>query len=175
MTWLKLMPAWAWAAIAGVVLVLAVGGVQQIRLSGAQADTARAQSALADYKTEVSERDRRAAIAALQETKRRQALIDEVQTDAQQQIMAARTDAAAAGTALERLQQRYAAAELRARAAGNAITAQLGQAADTTARVRADVLSGIGAAAGLYAGVADERGIAGTACERAYDGMAKGG
>uniref|UniRef100_A0A6M3J8J5 DUF2514 domain-containing protein n=1 Tax=viral metagenome TaxID=1070528 RepID=A0A6M3J8J5_9ZZZZ len=173
--WLKLLPAWAWAAAAGLLLALVVGGVQEIRVSGAQAAAATARAALADYKKEIAERDRQGAIAALQETKRRLALIDEVETDAQQQTAAARNDADAAGTAIERLQQRLAAAELRAREAGNAITAQLGQAAEAAARMRADVLSRVGAAAGLYAGVADERGIAGTACERAYDGVAKGG
>jgi hypothetical protein len=37
--------------------------------------------------------------------------------------------------------------------------------------VRADVLGRVGEAAQLYAGVADERGIAGLACEKAYDAV----
>ena len=36
--WLKLVPAWVWPWIAGAVLILAVGGVQQIRVAGLQND-----------------------------------------------------------------------------------------------------------------------------------------
>lgn len=165
--WLKLAPAWVWWALA----LVAVAGVQQLRVAGAQVQAAGAVSALNDYKTEVSERDRKATLAALQETKRRQAVIEEEQKNAAKQLEIARADAATAGTALERLQQRAADAELRARAAGNAITAQLSASAETAARMRADLLVRIGQAAGLYAGIADERGVAGTSCERAYDGV----
>ncbi|MFV3387748.1 DUF2514 family protein, partial [Pseudomonas sp. NY15364] len=76
-----------------------------------------------------------------------------------------------AGTALERLQQRLAAAEQRSRDAGNSITAQLGQAAEDAARMRADVLGRLGEAVRLYADIADQRGIAGATCEKAYDGL----
>lgn len=176
--WLKLVPSWVWLALAWGLSLVLVGGAQQVRVALAQVEAAtsltkaaKSATALADYKTEVSERDRKATLAALQETKRRQALIEEEQKNAAKQLETARADAAAAGTALERLQQRAAAAELRARAAGNAITAQLSASADATARVRADLLGRVGAAAGLYAGVADERGVAGASCERAYDGV----
>ena len=164
---LRGVPGWAWWVLA---LVIIAGG-QQVRVSMAQTDAAQAVTALADYKAEIAERDRRGAVAALQETKRRIAALDEVQHNAEQQLQVARADAAGAAAALERLQQRLAAAEQRSRAAGNSITAQLSQAADTTARVRADMLSRIGEAAGLYAGVADERGLAGGSCERAFDSL----
>nr|WP_298113876.1 DUF2514 family protein [uncultured Pseudomonas sp.] len=165
--WLKLVPSWAWWVLA----LLAVGGVQQLRVAGAQVQAAGAVASLAGYKTEVSERDRKAALAALQETKRRMAAIDEVQKDAEQQLEAARADAAGAGAALERLQQRLTAAEQRSRAAGNTITTQLGQAAESAARVRAELLGGMGKMAGLYADQADRSRIAGTACERSYDAL----
>jgi len=164
---LKLVPAWAWVALAGVLLA----GAQQLRVMGLQGALAGEKVAHSDYRTLVAERDRRGAIAAIQETSRRQSAIDEVQRDAAEQLDTARADAAAADSALERLYQRLAAAELRARAAGNAITSQLSQAAEAEARVRADVLGRVGAAAGLYAAVADERWVAGTACERAYDSV----
>jgi len=38
MGWLKLVPAWAWPWIVGLVLVLAVGGVQQVRVNSLQSD-----------------------------------------------------------------------------------------------------------------------------------------
>jgi len=165
--WVKLVPAWAWWALALVV----VAGGQQIRVSSAQSVAAGAQRELADYRAEVAERDQRAALFIIQENQRRQAATEKADAEAKQQLDQARSDAARADSALERLQQRLAAAEQRSRDAGNSITAQLGQAAEDTARVRADMLGRLGAAAQLYAGVADQRGIAGVACERAYDGL----
>lgn len=169
--WLKLVPPWAyWVLALGIV-----AGAQQLRVAAAQSDAAGAVSALADYKTDVSERDRLAAVAALQETKRRMAAIDEVTKHAEQQLEVARADAAGAGAALERLQQRLAAAEQRGRSAGNTITAQLSQASTTTARVHADLLGRLGEAAGLYAAVADESRVRGLGCEGAFDALGGGG
>ena len=165
--WLKFVPGWAWWVLALAV----VAGGQQIRVLSAQSDAAKAQADLASYRTEVSDRDRRAALFVIQENQRRQVATEKAYAEAQEQLASARTDADRAGSALERLQQRLAAAEQRSRDAGNAITAQLGQAAEDAARMRADVFGRIGEAAQLYAGVADERGIAGSACEKAYDAV----
>jgi chromosome segregation ATPase len=165
--WLKLVPDWAYWVLALAV----VAGGQQIRVLSAQSVASKAQADLADYRTEVSERDRRAALFVIQENQRRQAATEKADAEAQEQLAAARTDAERAGSALERLQQRLAAAEQRSRDAGNAITAQLSQAAEDAARVRADVFGRLGAAAQLYAGVADDRGIAGATCEKAYDAV----
>jgi len=165
--WLKLVPAWAWWVLALAV----VAGGQQVRVLSAQAVAAEAQTALANYRTEVAERDRRAAMFLIQENQRRQAATEKADAEAQQQLAAARGDAERAGSALERLKLRLAAAEQRSRDAGNSITAQLGQAAEDAARMRADMLGRLGAAAGFYAGIADQRGIAGATCEKAYDGL----
>lgn len=167
--WLKFVPSWAWWVLA----LAAVAGGQQIRVLSAQSVASKAQADLATYRTEVSERDRRAALFVIQENQRRQAETEKADAEAQEQLAAARIDADRAGSALERLQQRLAAAEQRSRDAGNAITAQLSQAAEDAARVRADVFGRIGEAAQLYAGVADERGIAGSACEKAYDSVSR--
>ncbi len=172
--WLKLVPSWAWPWIAGVVLALAVGVGQQLRVAGLQAALAGEKSAHSSYRTEVAERDRRAALFMIQENQRRQAAVEEVHAEAQQQVAAARVDAERAGSALERLKLRLAAAEQRSRDAGNAITSQLGQAAEDAARVRAVLLGRLGEAVRFYAGVADERGVAGRACERAYDRVGGG-
>ena len=168
--WLKLVPSWAWWLLA----LLAVAGVQQLRVAGAQVQAAGAVSALADYKTEVSERDRKATLAALQETKRRMAAVDEVQKHAQEQLETARADAANAGSALERLKLRLEAAERRSRYAGNTITAQLSQAAEADSRVRTELLGRLGALAQLYAGVADESRVRGLACEGSFDSLGGG-
>lgn len=165
--WLKFVPGWAWWVLALAV----VAGGQQIRVLSAQSVASKAQADLANYRTEVSERDRRAALFVIQENQRRQAETEKADAEAQEQLAAARTDAERAGSALERLKLRLSAAEQRSRDAGNAITSQLGQAAEDAARVRADVFGRVGEAAQLYAGVADERGIAGSACEKAYDAV----
>ncbi|MEW6312178.1 MAG: DUF2514 family protein [Pseudomonadota bacterium] len=165
--WLKLVPGWAWWVLALAV----VAGGQQIRVLSAQSVASKAQADLANYRTEVSERDRRAALFVIQENQRRHAVTEKADAEAQEQLAAARTDAERAGSALKRLQQRLAAAEQRSRDAGNAITAKLSQAAEGASRMRADLLGRVGEAAELYAGVADERGIAGSACERAYDAV----
>ncbi len=167
--WLKFVPSWAWWALALAV----VAGGQQMRVLSAQSDAAQARTDLASYRTEVSERDRRAALFVIQENQRRQVATEKADAEAQEQLAAARIDADRAGSALERLQQRLAAAEQRSRDAGNAITAQLSQAAEDAARVRADVFGRVGEAAQLYAGVADERGVAGAACERTYDSLSR--
>jgi len=165
--WLKLAPTWSYWVLA---LVLVAGG-QQIRVLSAQSVASKAQAELANYRAEVSERDRLAALFVIQENQRRQVATEKADAEAQEQLVAARIDADRAGSALERLQQRLAAAEQRSRDAGNAITAQLSASAEDAARVRADVFGRVGEAAQLYAGVADERGIAGSACEKAYDAV----
>lgn len=165
--WLKFVPGWAYWVLALAV----VAGGQQIRVLSAHSVASKAQADLANYRTEVSERDRRAALFVIQENQRRQAETEKADAEAQEQLAAARTDAERAGSALERLKLRLAAAEQRSRDAGNAITAQLSQAAEDAARVRADVFGRAGEAAQLYAGIADERGIAGSACEKAYDAV----
>ena len=172
--WLKLLPSWAWPWIAGVVLALVVGIGQQIRVSSLQVALAGEKSVHSSYRVEVAERDRRAALLMIQENQRRQAAVEEVHAEAQEQLDAARGDAERAGDALERLRQRLAAAEQRSRSAGNAITAQLSKAAEDTARMRADMLGRLGEAVRFYAGVADDRGVAGRACERAYDRLGGG-
>uniref|UniRef100_UPI002B24F6EC DUF2514 family protein n=1 Tax=Pseudomonas putida TaxID=303 RepID=UPI002B24F6EC len=80
MSWLGAVPAWCWWLIA---LVLVAGG-QQYRVviadgaaADARAETAKSDQALADYRLEVSERDRRAAAQARNEEQRRQAVADE--------------------------------------------------------------------------------------------------
>lgn len=167
MAFIRLVPSWAlW-----VIALAVVAGGQQFRVVSAQSVASEAQRDLATYRTEVAERDRRAAMFVIQENQRRQAATEKADAEAQQQLAAARDDAERAGSALERLQQRLAAAEQRSRDAGNSITAQLGQAAEDAARMRADMLVRLGAAAGFYAGIADERGIAGATCEKAYDGL----
>lgn len=67
--WLKLIPGWAWWLLALAV----VAGGQQVRVFSAQSVAAEAQTKLSSYREKISERDRLAAVAAFEESQRRQA------------------------------------------------------------------------------------------------------
>jgi Sec-independent protein translocase protein TatA len=164
---LKLVPEWALAAVVGLLFL----GLQQLRVSDAQASAAEAKASLSSFKTEVAERDRRAALSALNETKRRLGAAGEIDSDAESKLAQAEDDAGRASDALQRLQQRVAIAELRVRQCGNTITSQLGASADAEARMRAELLGRIGTAVQFYAGVADDNRIRGSTCEARYDSL----
>ena len=169
MTWLKLVPAWVWGLVSIARGLWTV--VEELRLASLRNDLATEQAAHSSYRTDVAERDRRAALAALAETKRRQVAAEGIDKNAQEKLAADQGDAARAGDALQRLQQRYAETEQRARQCGDAITAQLGASAEAGARMRAELLGRLGAAAGLYAAAADDNRVRGQACEAAYDSL----
>ena len=167
MAWVRVVPLWAWLAVVlGLWTV-----VEELRLANLRGELVAEQAAHSGYRAEVAERDRRAAEAALAETKRRQVAAEGVEKDAQGKLGQAQGDAARAGDALQRLQQRYAETEQRARQCGDAITAQLSAAAEAGVRMRAELLGRLGAAAGLYAAVADDNRVRGQACEASYDSL----
>lgn len=117
---------------------------------------------------------RQAMDAARAEEQRRAAAHQEALDAYEAQLTRARADAVIAGAAAGRLQQRVAALVAAARdraAAGNPGPAAPGQAADDAAGVLADVLGRCVARAELLARVADERGTAGSACQRAYEAL----
>lgn len=167
MAWVRVVPLWAWLAVVlGLWTV-----VEELRLANLRGELVAEQAAHSGYRAEVAERDRRAALASLAEAKRRQVAAEGVEKDAQGKLGQAQGDAARAGDALQRLQQRYAETEQRARQCGDAITAQLSAAAEAGARMRADLLGRLGAAAGLYAAAADDNRVRGQACEASYDSL----
>lgn len=167
MAWVRVVPLWAWLAVVlGLWTV-----VEELRLANLRGELVAEQAAHSGYRAEVAERDRRAAVAALAETKRRQVAAEGVEKDAQGKLGQAQSDAARAGDALQRLQQRYAETEQRARQCGDAITAHLSAAAEADARMRAELLGRLGAAAGLYAVAADDNRVRGQACEAFHDSL----
>jgi hypothetical protein len=102
-----------------------------------------------------------------------QAAHTEVQTDAQNRIRAASADAARARSAADSLQRRaeVIAAQCANPQRDSASPAPGGAAAQDPGVVLANLLRGVAQAAGELAAVADARGTAGAACERAYDAI----
>ena len=96
------------------------------------------------------------------------AQIDEVARNARNDVQAAQRDAVVAAAVSDSLRER--ASQLASACSGGATgatAARGGQAASSPGALLADVLARADAAAGELARIADERGAAGAACERA--------
>lgn len=184
MTWLlKLIPApYRWLALA-LLLAAAWGawewhgstqfdrGVQHQKDKQAVIDGERNRKAAAE-----SERRR------LEEARTRKAQQEAIDA-AEQQAAQARADKIIAEAASGALQRRYeqrvrdlvravtAAASARGEGQGGAAAAGPGPAADDAAGVLADVFSRCLDRVRVLADIADRRGAAGQACERAYDAL----
>lgn len=171
MTWLGAVPAWCWWLIA---LVLVAGG-QQYRVMVAQGDKATAQGELADYRLEVSERDRRAAAQARQEEQRRQAVADEEGESARQQLELAQGRAAAAESAAGGLRGEIARLRAGRAATCDTIAAQQRQAGASAVVVLGGLLEEADRMAGDLAAALERSRIAGLACEAVADGIRRGG
>ncbi|MDD2108947.1 DUF2514 family protein [Pseudomonas asiatica] len=167
MTWLKLVPAWCWWLIA---LVLVAGG-QQYRVEVAQSGASSAKTELADYRLEVSERDRRAAAQARTEEQRRQAVADEEGESARQQLELAQGRAAAAESAAGGLRGEIARLRAGRRATCDTIVAQQRQAGTAAVVVLGGLLEDADRMAGSCAAALERSRIAGLACEAVVDGM----
>jgi hypothetical protein len=107
----------------------------------------------------------KAGLAKELELARAEGKLSEIVQDAKTQTAVALADANRARAESGRLRD---AANL---AATRAATAARGEAANQSARMLADVLSWADDRAGALAQIADARGAAGAACERAYDAL----
>ncbi|BDH46405.1 hypothetical protein TUM12370_24490 [Salmonella enterica subsp. enterica serovar Choleraesuis] len=158
---------WRPLALIGLVAVLLVGyGHWRYSVATDEWQKRWAARDLADAKSLEQQQT-----AARTEEQRRQQAINRVTDDAQKQIEHARADAAAANhaadslrDAIDRTTKRLAASE----ATSDTCTTAAGKAAADAARVLADVLKRADERAGRLAEIADQRGVAGLACERAY-------
>ena len=168
LAWLLKNPLLAAAAIAAAVLGAALG-LRTYQLHTATAHLAEVQIAWAQDRAQ-------AQAAALAESEKYRALETqwataqkEITDDADRKVTQARADAAVADAAAGKLQQRVAALVAAARAAAaNPSASQGGPAADDPIGMLAELQRRADQAAGRMAQIADERGIAGEACERAY-------
>ncbi|ANI04147.1 hypothetical protein A210_16320 [Pseudomonas putida SJTE-1] len=169
MNWLGAVPTWCWWLIA---LVLVAGG-QQYRVAVAQGDTETARSDLADYRLEVSERDRRAAAQARTEEQRRQSMADEEGESARQQLELAQGRAAAAESAAGGLRGEIARLRAGHGATCDTIATQQRQAGTSAVVVLGGLLEDADRMAGSCAAALERSQIAGLACESIYNGLTK--
>lgn len=167
MTWLGAVPTWCWWLIA---LVLIAGG-QQYRVVVAQGETATARTELADYRLEVSERDRRATAQARTEEQRRQAVADEEGESARKKLELAQGRAADAESAAGGLRGEIARLRNGHRATCDTIAAQQRQAGTSAVVVLGGLLEDADRMAGDLAAALERSRIAGLACEAVVDGM----
>ena len=169
MTWLGAVPAWCWWLIA---LVLVAGG-QQYRVAVAQGETASARKELADYRLEVSERDRRAAAQARTEEQRRQAVADEEGESARKELELVKGRAADAESAADGLRGEIARLRDGHRATCGTIAAQQRQTGTSAVVVLGGLLEEADRMAGDLATALERSRIAGLACEAVIDGFGK--
>ena len=178
MNWLGAVPAWCWWLIA---LVLVAGG-QQYRVviadgaaADARAETSRSEKALADYRLEVSERDRRAAAQARTEEQRRQTVADEEGESARKKLELAQGRAAGAESAADGLRGEIARLRAGRSATCNTIATQQRQAGASAVVVLGGLLEESDRMAGSCAAALERSRIAGLACEAVVDGIRRGG
>lgn len=169
---LKLVPSAAWPWIAGIGLSLAVGLAQQVRVWSTQAELADESRAHSSYRLEVAERDRRAATAALAETKRRIEAMEEVERNARGELDAARADAAAADASAGGLRREIERLRASRSATCSAIAAGEREASESAVVVLGELLESADRMAGELAAALDESRVRGRACEAGYDSVA---
>jgi hypothetical protein len=157
--------------VAALMLASAAGGAW---VSGAlwAADLAETKQAHAQALASIEHRQTQAQAQARSEEQRRQRALEEIRTDASEQIEQAQADAAAATVRAHSLQQQVARVAARPSCAASNPGAALGSApTNAPALLLADVLQRIDARAGELAAAADRARIAGEACERSYEAL----
>ncbi|MCQ9378789.1 DUF2514 domain-containing protein [Methyloversatilis sp. XJ19-49] len=149
---------------------LALAGLQTYRLASEQTAHARTQRDHAQQMATLERTGREAETDARAEDARRFTALWEITNATQTQLEAVRADAAAASDVAGRLRQRVAAITAGCRRSpddpGSAVA---GEATRSDPDLLADVLGEMEIAGRELAEETDRRGIAGRACERAYD------
>ncbi|MCL8308992.1 MULTISPECIES: DUF2514 family protein, partial [Pseudomonas putida group] len=126
---------------------------------------------LADYRLEVSERDRRAAAQARTEEQRRQAVADEEGESARQKLDLAQGRANAAESAASGLRGEIKRLRDGRAATCDTIAAQQRQAGESAAGVLGGLLEDADRMAGVFAKALERSRIAGLACEAVVQRM----
>ncbi|MES2247087.1 MAG: DUF2514 family protein [Pseudomonadota bacterium] len=159
-----------WVLGLGRAAALATAGIERTRGASARTDAAQARQDLAEYRAtaEKSAADAERAQCTQEQTWRTR--VDGVITDGQQQVAAARADVDRAADTERRVRQQLDTFRAAIRAASATPTVATGgpSAADPL-DLLADLFGRADTRAGDLARIADERGAAGTTCERHSD------
>jgi hypothetical protein len=159
-----------WALGLGLAAALATAGIERTRGASARTDAAKARQELAEYRATAAESGRLAERAQRTQEQTWRTRVDGVIQDGQKQIAAARADADDAARAAGGLRNQLATFRAAVRAASAApAVAQRGPAAADPLDLLADLFGRADTRAGDLARIADERGTAGTICERHAD------
>lgn len=153
----------------GLAILLALLGLQTMRLADQQADTAAARTDLADYKAAQQEAGILADRARALRTQARQAAIDKEAHDGQQRIASLEADLAGARADGERVRDLYRTAAQRSRDLSRTAAAGAGQPDSDPIGVLADLLGRADAREEIIRGYADRLRVAGSICERGWD------
>lgn len=145
-------------------VLLALLGVQQVRIDHAHASLAKVQQEYAEA-AQKAEREARA------EETRRQAIVDKEASDAQARIVQLEADAAGARDSAERLRAAVSNAVSGARKGSKPADASQGKPGADALDLLSLVLARSDADAGELGLYADRLRSAGLACERAYSGL----
>ena len=162
---------WPLAGIAAAALLLTIG-VQTGRLHHAQTVIVEVQNAWALDRAQATAAALSQTEAYRAEETRRAAAHQEIVDEADRKTVAARADAVIADAAAGKLRERVAALVREARAATSNPAAPPGSTpAPDAAGLLADLQRRADERAGDLARIADERGVAGSACEAAYSAL----
>lgn len=140
--------------------------------SGYETKLAKKDQLIVQMQKDAAEATRKAEQVQRAEEQRRQSVVDEVSQDAANQIAKANVAARDAHTAVVSLRDAFSAYV--ARRAGQDPGAATGSQAAAGADLSADVFGSLGEEAANLAAIADRARIAGSACEKAYDGVRAG-
>ncbi|RYE43981.1 MAG: DUF2514 family protein [Hyphomicrobiales bacterium] len=160
-----------WMGIAIAALVALVG-LQQVRVSNAKAQTSKVAGEFADYRATQAESSRLAERSRRDTEQRWAETVEGVSNEGQKRIDVARSDAERAGAAEQRMQQRVAAflSAIRGAAADSGI-ATTGATATDPSVLLADLFGRARERARLLGRFADDAHARGQTCERYADGL----
>lgn len=153
-----------------IALLLALLGLQQVRIDHAHAETIKVQGKYDHHLAQDAEAAFKAERAAREIEEEREQLKNEIIDAAEARVELAKADAAAASDAAAGLRKRLASYVAAVRTATNPSAPVAGEATDPIA-VFAVMLGRVDDAAGKFAAAADTARIAGLACQEQYESL----
>lgn len=158
---------WYLAAIAAIAGLLALLGVQTVRLSSEEAGRANDKALYAEERTKAASAHAEALQANIEEGERRVEAIESVVEEQARRTKLAEEDAARASVAVGGLRQRAAALAAKARSCTADSAAASGRAADQLA----DASERLAEAGRQFAAIGNDAIIRGDTCAAAYDAL----